>query len=121
MRVLDEHAGLVYAPVQQVRDAVLSVQHGPFRTAATPLRVDVNLEQGWIEARGQWWWCGRFEVREDPAGARVVHRTYNLARGLSGRLVPFTVGRGHRGRGRDALRKVLDELGTELSCKTELL
>lgn len=121
MKVLDEHAGLVYAPVQQVRQAVLSEQHGPFHAATIPLRVDVNLEQGWIEARGQWWWCGRFEVREDPVGTRVVHRTYNLARGVSGRLVPFTVARGHRGRGQDALRQVLDERATQLSCRTELL
>ncbi|TVT14454.1 hypothetical protein LWP59_03450 [Amycolatopsis acidiphila] len=121
MRILHEHAGLVHAPVQQVRDAVLSVQHGPFRTTPIPLRVDVDLEQGWIEARGQWWWCGRFEVRDDPAGARIVYRTYNLARGVSGRLVPFTVGRGHRRGGREALRKVLEELGDQFSCETELL
>ncbi|GAA5171044.1 MULTISPECIES: hypothetical protein [Amycolatopsis] len=121
MRVLDEHTGLVYAPVAQVRTTLLDAVEATFANAPVPLRVDVNREQGWVEARGQWWWCGRFEVGEDPVGARVVHRTYNLARGLSGWLAPYTVGRGHRKNGRDALAKALEDVGRRLSCRTELL
>ncbi|MGW4587945.1 hypothetical protein ACWEKJ_11520 [Amycolatopsis thermoflava] len=116
MRLLDEHQGLVHAPRPRVRDLVLRTA---FSTSATPLRVSRNESEGWIEARGQWWWCGRVEVHEHAAGARVVYRTYNVATGLGARLVPVTVARGHRGAG--PLRALLAELGERLGCRTELL
>ncbi|WP_143266123.1 MULTISPECIES: hypothetical protein [Amycolatopsis] len=113
MRLLGVHQGLVHAPLPQVRDLVLSTA---FSASATPLRVRKDAAQGWIEARGQWWWCGRVEVHEHAAGARVVYRIYNVATGLAGRLVPVTVARGHRGPG-----PLLAELGERLGCRTELL
>jgi hypothetical protein len=53
-------------------------------------------------------------------GARLVRRTSNLAGGLSGRLVPFTVGRGHARIARAGLQRNLGDLGRRLSCRTEL-
>ncbi|WAL65093.1 hypothetical protein ORV05_29920 [Amycolatopsis cynarae] len=147
--LLDEHAGLVHAPFDRVRDAVLTIRTGtlagtdvplilsgqagqtvvitggPARFTTTvsgaPLTLEVDPAAGWVQAKGQWWWCGRLEVHEDPAGARLVRRTYNLAGGLSGRLVPLTVGRGHDKRAVDGLHANLAVLGERLSCRTEFL
>lgn len=148
MRALSEHAGIVRCPLDRVRTAVLTVRAGTFSGSELPavlgategsvvitggperftadvrgtsVVIELDEAAGWVQASGQWWWCGRYEVQPDPAGARVVRRTYNMASGITGRLVPYTVGLGHRRRGRDSLRQVLDELGRRLSCETELL
>ena len=148
MRALSGHAGIVHCPLDRVRTAVLTVRPGTFSGSELPailgategsvvidggperftanvrgvsMVIEVDEAAGWVQATGQRWWCRRFEVREDPAGARVEQRTYNLASGIVGRLVPFTVGHGHRRRGRASLQRLLDDLGRRLSCDTEMV
>jgi hypothetical protein len=73
-------------------------------------------------ARGQWWWCGLFLVEEQASGGAVVRqRTYNCASGASAKLVPLTVGRGHRRDGERALRRLLEDLAERLRCDTRML
>ena len=83
-RLLSEHAGIVEAPLDEVRDVLLTVPTGRLRGADIPLviglqgsqgviisggpgtftaqvagvtlTVDVDREADWVQARGQWWW-----------------------------------------------------------------
>lgn len=148
--MLSEHRGMVAAPIGRVRDLVLTVPTGEFSgaevplvigdqgdrpvvvtggpgafratVAGVPMTIEVDRDAGWVQARGEWWWCGRFSVAEDGSGHTVVCRqTFNCAAGPVGRLVPFTIGRGHRRAGARALRRLLDDLGRRLDCETWLL
>ncbi|GAA4605233.1 hypothetical protein BJY16_005306 [Actinoplanes octamycinicus] len=148
--VLSEHRGVVAAPIGRVRELVLAVSAGEFSGAEVPLvlgdqgdrrvtvtggpqvlrasvasarvTIEVDREAGWVQARGEWWWCGRFQLAEGADGHTVIHqRTFNLATGPAGRLVPFTVGRTHRQSGKQSLRRLLDDLGTRLNCQTRML
>ncbi|MBO2455696.1 hypothetical protein J4573_52080 [Actinomadura barringtoniae] len=140
-RLMSEHAGIVEAPLDEVREVLLAVPTGKLHGAEIPLvigrqddrevvitggpatftaqisgvtlTIDVDREAGWVQARGQWWWCGRFQVEEHPEGALIRQQTFNLATGLTSRLVPFTVGRSHRDNGRSVFTHVLERL-TEL-------
>ncbi|MEV6930257.1 hypothetical protein AB0M46_38045 [Dactylosporangium sp. NPDC051485] len=144
--MLSEHRGVVAAPVGRVRQLVLAVSTGEFSGADVPLvlggqgdrrvvvsggpevfrasvtgvslTIEVDHDAGWIQARGEWWWCGRFHVEADTSGNTVVRQqTFNCASGLSGKLVPFTVGRGHKQAGEQALLRLLDDLSQRLNCK----
>ncbi|NJC74223.1 hypothetical protein HC031_31590 [Planosporangium thailandense] len=148
--VLSEHVGVVAAPVGRVRPVVLAVTTGEFRGAdvplvlgghadrqvlvtggpdvfsaivvGIPLTIEVDHDGGWVQARGQWWWCGRFQVEEGTSGDTVVRqRTFNCASGVGAKLVPFTVGRGHRRDGEKALRRLLKDLSERLDCETWML
>ncbi|GLY89207.1 hypothetical protein [Actinoallomurus iriomotensis] len=144
--LLSEHLGLVEAPVDRVRTVVLNVPTGELsgpdvpvvlgsaRTvtvsggpatftadAGTPIVIDVDREAGWVQAHGEWWWCVRLQVEPHPDGALVRRSAYNRATGAAGRLVPYTVGRGHRRQGHAALLGLLDDLGSRLGCDTRLL
>lgn len=147
--VMSEHVGLAEAPIGQVRDVVLAVPTGrlcgedvplvigahddqyvtitggpgTFRAdvAGVPLTIEVDRGAGWVQARGQWWWCGRFQVEEHSDGTLIRQRTYNCGTGPAARLVPLTIGRGHRQRGRDALQRVLNALAGHLDCDVRLL
>jgi len=147
--LLDEHVGLVHAPLPQVRDVVLAIGPGAFTGAEAPLivgsadgrrvtvsggparftasiggavlAVEVDAAAGWVQARGRWWWCARLQVDPHPAGARLAYRTYNRADGPAARIVPFTVARGHRKHARQAMERILARIGGRLSCPTELL
>src|SRR4051794_17145672 len=148
--VLSEHVGVVAAPVGQVRPVVLAVRAGEFSgadvplvlgrqadrrvvvtggpdvfqasVAGVPLTIEVDHDGGWVQASGQWWYCGRITVEEGASGETVVRRrTFNRATGLGGKLVPFTVGRGHRRHGELALRDLLDDLSQRLGCKAWML
>lgn len=147
--VLSQHVGLVEAPVHQVRDLVLAVRTGRVRgtdvplvlgpcsgqdvvitggpttfaasVATVPLTIDVDRAAGRIQARGQWWWCGAFQVDPHPDGTLVTQRTYSRASGLAAKLVPFTVGRRHRASGLGGLRYVLDECSSRLGCRARIM
>jgi hypothetical protein len=148
--VLSQHSGVVAAPVRRVRELILAVPTGEFSGAEVPLviggqgdrrvlitggpevfrailtgipmTIEVDQDAGWVQARGEWWWCGRFSVAEDSSGHTLVRQqTFNCAAGPAGRLVRFTVGRGHRQAGEQALRRLLDDLARRLDCKTWLL
>jgi hypothetical protein len=148
--VLSEHVGVVAAPVDRVRSIVLAVDTGElsgskvplilggqagrrvfveggpdvFRASVNgvPLTIQVDHDGGWVQARGQWWWCGRFQVEGDGSGDTLVRqRTFNCASGMGARLVPFTVGRGHRRAGETALRGLLEHLSQRLGCKVWML
>jgi hypothetical protein len=148
--ILSEHRGVVTAPVGRVRQLVLAVRAGEFggadvplvlgdqgdrrvvvtggpevfraSIAGVPLTIEVDNDAGWVQARGEWWWCGRFQVEEDTPGNTVVRQqTFNCAPGPAGRLVPFTVGRGHRQAGEKSLCRLLDELSRRLGCEARLL
>ncbi|MEV5746488.1 hypothetical protein AB0L00_01605 [Actinoallomurus sp. NPDC052308] len=142
--LMSAHEGLVEAPIDQVRGAVLAVPTGRLRgaeaplvlgsmddryvtvsggpstftaaVAGVPLTIEVDRDAGWVQARGQWWWCGRFQVAEHAEGTLVTQQTFNCATGPVARLVPLTVGRGHRANGRGALLRVLEELADRLHC-----
>ncbi|GII81802.1 hypothetical protein Sru01_67840 [Sphaerisporangium rufum] len=146
---MSEHVGLVDLPPGQVRDVVLQVGTGTLReedvplvvgavpgrtvmvtggparftarVSGVPLTIEVDRASGWVQARGQWWWCGRLQVEEHPEGALIRRRTYNLATGPIARAVPLTVGRGHRESGREALIGVLDTFERRFGARTRLL
>jgi hypothetical protein len=61
------------------------------------------------------------EARRGPRRGVATQRTYNCGTGPAAGLVPLTVGRGHRQRGRRALRRVLDDLAGRLECDARLL
>jgi hypothetical protein len=147
--LMSAHDGLVGAPIDQVRSVVLAVPTGRLRGAeaplvigaqddqyvtvsggpstfsadlsGVPLTIEVDRDAGWVQARGQWWWCGRFQVEKHPEGTLLRQQTFNCATGPVGRLVPLTVGRGHREHGRLGLRRVLDDLADRLHCPTRIL
>ena len=148
--VLSEHVGVVAAPADRVRSIVLAVgtgdlsgsgvpvilgaqggqrvvvEGGPdvFRADVNgvPLTIQVDRDGGWVQARGQWWWCRRFEIGTDASGDTLVRqRTFNCASGRTAALVPFTVGRGHRRAGEAALRGLLEHLSQRLGCKAWML
>ena len=112
------------APAEQVREVLLTVPTGRLSGPEVPLvisgssatvtggpdvftaqvggvhlTIEVDRTEGWVQARGQWWWCGRFTAASHDEGTLVTYGTYNLATGAVARLVPWTVGRGHRERG----------------------
>jgi hypothetical protein len=148
--LLSEHRGVVAAPVDRVQELLLAVTTGDFSgadvplilggqddrrvvitggpevfraiVAGAPLTIEVNHDAGWVQARGEWWWCGRFHVEQDMSGnTEVRQRTFNCASGPAGKLVPFTVGRGHREAGERALRRLLEDLSQRLGCKAWML
>jgi hypothetical protein len=147
--VLSQHVGLVEAPLEKVRDLVLTVRTGRLRgpdvplvlgpctgkdvvitggpttfsasVASVPMTIELDRAAGWVRARGQWWWCGAFQLAAHPDGTLVTQRTYNLATGPAARLVPFTVGRGHRSTGLGGLRHVLDACATRLRTRARVL
>jgi hypothetical protein len=147
--LLSEHLGLAEAPIDRVREAVLDVPTGELsgpdlplvlcghpdravtvtggpvtftaRVSGIPLVIEVDRDAGWVEARGEWWWCTRLQTEPHLDGTLLRWSTYNRASGVAGRLVPFTVGRGHRGRGRASLLEVLDDLSRRLGCETRPL
>jgi hypothetical protein len=103
----------------------VTITGGPERFSAdvdgVPMTIEVDPHEGWVQARGQWWWCGRFQIAEHPVGTLLEQSTINLAAGPAGLLVPMTVGRGHAGRGRRALQDLLAELGRRHGCAGQLL
>ena len=147
--LLSEQLGLASAPVDRVREAVLDVPTGELsgpdlplvlgghsdrtvtvtggpvtfaaRMSGVPLVVEVDRDAGWVEARGEWWWRTRLQAEPHPDGTLLRWSTYNRASGAAGRLVPFTVGRGHRARSRASLLGMLDALSTRLGCETRPL
>ncbi len=40
---------------------------------------EMDPERGLIAQQGGWWYRGEYLVVDDPAGARVTHRVYNVA------------------------------------------
>ncbi|MCW2505627.1 MAG: hypothetical protein JWO79_3911 [Actinomycetia bacterium] len=114
-RILTECAGIAEAPLPEVRDTLFALVRQ--RNSGDGLTVLADARAGWIEVRGQWWYSGRYEVTERLGGTLVTHRVINLATGLSGRLVPFTVARGHRATAVAGLRALLTEVGTRLNCE----
>jgi hypothetical protein len=141
---------MVAAPVSRVRQLVLAVTSGEFAGAdvplilnglddrrvvitggpevfrasvnGAPLTIEVNHDAGWAQARGEWWWCSRFHVKDGTSGhTEVRQQTFNCASGPAGKLVPFTVGRGHREAGKKALRRLLDDLSQRLGCDAWML
>jgi hypothetical protein len=86
-----------------------------------PMTIETNADEGWVEARGQWWWCSRFQVAESSAGSLVTQTTFNVASPPASLLVPFTVARGHSRRGRLALQGLIAELGRRHGCEGHLL
>lgn len=145
--LLSEHLGLVEAPVERVRDVVLAVPTGELsgpdapvvlssgqtvtvsggpatftaHVPGAPMVIDVDRDAGWVQARGEWWWCVRLQVEPHPDGTLVRRSAYNRATGAAARLVPYTVGRGHRRQGREALLRLLDDLSARLGCDTRPL
>jgi hypothetical protein len=72
----------------------VDITRGPQAYAArlddVPMTIETDADQGWVEARGQWWWCSRFQVAPSPAGSVVEQTTFNLASPPASLLVPFT-------------------------------
>nr|WP_246481455.1 hypothetical protein [Amycolatopsis umgeniensis] len=42
-------------------------------------RFEMDPARGFIAQQGGWWYRGEYTVVDDPAGARVTHRVYNVA------------------------------------------
>ncbi|MFD6067403.1 hypothetical protein [Amycolatopsis lurida] len=75
MKLLVEVSGAVPAPVAEV-----------FTRLAETLRAqpynpgfEIDAERHFLAQQGGWWYRGEYTVEEDPAGARVTHRVYNVA------------------------------------------
>ena len=75
MKLLVEVSGVVRAPVAEV-----------FTRLAETLRAqpynpgfEMDTERRFLAQQGGWWYRGEYTVEEDPAGARVTHRVYNVA------------------------------------------
>ncbi len=144
-RLLSEHTGVVCLPLSRAAEIMLTVPLGTVRGDNVPLviggesggvvtisggpstfttagdhqlTIDVDPDAGWIQSRGQWWYCGRLQLAEHPDGTLVTQQTYNCAKGVSGRIVPFTVGRQHRQSGEQVLTRVLRAFAERFGART---
>lgn len=75
MKPLVEVAGVVPAPA----DDVFARIAGTLREQPYNPHFEVDAERRFVAQQGGWWYRGEYTVEEDPAGARVTHRVYNVA------------------------------------------
>ncbi|WP_409494887.1 hypothetical protein [Amycolatopsis sp. cmx-11-12] len=70
-----EVAGVVPAPADEVFARIAGTLRGqPYNP-----HFEVDAERRFVAQQGGWWYRGEYTVEEDPAGARVTHRVYNVA------------------------------------------
>lgn len=75
MKLLVEVSGVVPAPVAEVftrLEETLRAQ--PYNPG-----FERDAERRFLAQQGGWWYRGEYLVEEDPDGARVTHRVYNVA------------------------------------------
>ncbi|WP_020660936.1 hypothetical protein [Amycolatopsis benzoatilytica] len=78
MRTIVEVSGTVAAEP----DEVFAELAGRLtRPAQYSMKLEIDRERRLCAAQGGWWYRGEYEVTDDPAGARVVHRVRNAATG----------------------------------------
>ncbi|WP_414940516.1 hypothetical protein [Amycolatopsis sp. cmx-11-51] len=75
MKPLVEVAAVVPAPADEVFARIAGIlREQPYNP-----RFEVDAERRFVAQQGGWWYRGEYTVEEDPAGARVTHRVYNVA------------------------------------------
>lgn len=75
MKPLVEVAGVVPAPA----DVVFARLAESLRAQPYNPGFEVDAERRFAAQQGGWWYRGEYTVEDDPAGARVTHRVYNVA------------------------------------------
>jgi hypothetical protein len=149
MNLLSEHRGIVEAPFARVRetllavptgrmpghrapvvvnahpDALVVVSGGPVvfqaEVARVPVTIEVDRDAGWVQMRGQWWRCLRFQAQHHPQGALIIQRTYSFRTGRDAQSITSTLARWHAATGRQALARLLDALASQLACTARIL
>jgi hypothetical protein len=75
VKLLVEVAGVVPAPA----DAVFARLADHLRAQSYNPGFEVDAGRRFAAQQGDWWYRGEYTVEDDPAGARVTHRVYNVA------------------------------------------
>ncbi|WP_181777081.1 hypothetical protein [Amycolatopsis pittospori] len=75
MKPLVELSGVVPASAD---DVFARIEEGLRAQPYNP-HFEADAERRFVAQQGGWWYRGEYTVEDDPGGARVTHRVYNVA------------------------------------------